>query len=63
VVDQPDAPAADALGIPDYDELSASQVVECLDGLQQTELEAVRVYEEAHRGRRTILFKIEQLAD
>jgi hypothetical protein len=56
-----DAPAADTLGIPDYDELSASQVVERLDGLQQAELEAVRTYEEAHRGRRTILFKIEQL--
>ena len=54
-------PAATTLGIPDYDELSASQVVERLDGLQSGELEAVRAYEEAHRGRRTILFKIEQL--
>jgi hypothetical protein len=55
------APNASALGIPDYDELSASQVVERLDGLQTGELDAVRAYEEAHRARRTILFKIEQL--
>jgi hypothetical protein len=54
-------PSATTLGIPDYDELSASQVVERLDGLQSSELAAVRTYEEAHRARRTILFKIEQL--
>jgi hypothetical protein len=54
-------PSATTLDIPDYDELSASQVVERLDGLQPSELEAVRDYEEAHRARRTILFKIEQL--
>jgi hypothetical protein len=52
---------AEALPIPDYDELSASQVVERLDGLPAKELAAVRAYEEAHRGRRTILFKIDQL--
>jgi hypothetical protein len=50
------------LVIPDYDELSASQVVERLDGLRRDELEAVRDYESANRGRRTILYKIEQLA-
>ncbi|MFL6241889.1 MAG: hypothetical protein ACJ73V_02545 [Acidimicrobiia bacterium] len=55
------APKAATLGIPDYDELSASQVVERLDGLQAGELDAVRSYEEAHRSRRTILYKIEQL--
>jgi len=52
---------AQALPIPDYDELSASQVVERLDGLPVKHLAAVRAYEEAHRGRRTILFKIDQL--
>jgi hypothetical protein len=57
----PPAPSASTLGIPDYDELSASQVVERLDGLQAGELDAVRAYEEAHRARRTILYKIEQL--
>ncbi len=50
------------LAIPDYDELSASQVVERLEGLRREELEAVRQYETANRSRRTILFKIEQLA-
>jgi hypothetical protein len=55
------APKAATLGIPDYDELSASQVVQRLDGLQAGELDAVRTYEEAHRSRRTILYKIEQL--
>lgn len=54
-------PSATTLGIPDYDELSASQVVQRLDGLQAGELDAVRAYETAHRARRTILFKIEQL--
>jgi hypothetical protein len=54
-------PSAATLKIPDYDELSASQVVQRLDGLQRPDLEAVRAYEEAHRARRTILFKIEQL--
>jgi hypothetical protein len=52
---------AAALAIPDYDELSASQVVERLAGLPADQLAAVRSYEEAHRGRRTILFKIDQL--
>jgi hypothetical protein len=55
------APAATTLVIPDYDELSASQVVERLDGLPASELDAVGAYEEAHRARRTILYKIEQL--
>ena len=55
------APAATTLVIPDYDELSASQVVERLDGLPASELDAVRAYEEAHRAWRTILYKIEQL--
>ncbi len=52
---------AASLAIPDYDELAASQVVERLEGLPAAELAAVRAYEEAHRGRRTILFKIDQL--
>jgi hypothetical protein len=49
------------LPIPGYDALSASQVVERLAGLADTELAAVRNYEAAHRNRRTILGKIEQL--
>jgi hypothetical protein len=57
-----DVAAADALPIPDYDELSASQVVERLDGLDRESLDAIRRYETAHRGRNTILGKIAQLS-
>ena len=57
-----DAPARSDLPIPGYDALSASQVVERLNGLAPPELDAVHAYEAAHRQRRTILGKIEQLA-
>lgn len=56
------APPAPALAIPEYDQLSASQVVERLEGLTAGELDAVRDYELAHRGRNTILGKISQLS-
>jgi hypothetical protein len=58
-----EAPAPDVgtLAIPGYDSLSASQVVTRLDGLTPAELEAVRAYESAHRGRKTILNKVAQL--
>jgi hypothetical protein len=49
------------LAITDYDSLSASQVVTRLPGLTLDELEAVRAYEAAHRGRKTILNKVAQL--
>ena len=58
---QTDVPASEALPIPDYDELSASQVVERLEGLDHESLEAIRRYETDHRGRNTILGKIAQL--
>jgi len=47
--------------IPGYDDLSASQVVDHLDGLSRADLEAIREYEASHRARNTILGKIEQL--
>jgi hypothetical protein len=53
--------ASDALGIPGYDSLSASQVVQRLGGLSPAELEAIRDHELAHRHRRTILNRVEQL--
>ncbi len=53
--------ASSALGIPGYDSLSASQVVHRLGGLLPAELEAVRQHEVAHRHRRTILNRVEQL--
>jgi hypothetical protein len=55
------APDPAALAIPGYDSLSASQVVPRLEGLTSEELETVRTYEQATRGRKTILSKIAQL--
>ncbi len=63
VEDALDAPEIDVttLAIPDYDNLSASQVVPRLDGLTAEELVAVGAYERGHRGRKTILNKVAQL--
>lgn len=52
---------AQALAIPSYDSLSASQVVQRLAGLSVDEVRAVRAYEASTRGRRTILTKADQL--
>lgn len=49
------------LAIPDYDSLSASQVVPRLNSLSVDELAAVGDYEKANRGRKTILNRIVQL--
>ena len=54
-------PGAATLAIPDYDSLSASQVVPRLEGLSDDELASVESYEAEHRGRKTILNKIAQL--
>jgi hypothetical protein len=65
VVEEPavatSGPEAAELAIPDYDSLSASQVLPRLTGLATDELEAVRAYEAAHRGRKTILNRVAQL--
>ncbi len=66
VVDEVEAAEADAvdvasLAIPDYDGLSASQVVNRLASLSPAELTNVQRYEAAHRGRKTILSKVAQL--
>ncbi len=53
--------APESLAIPGYDSLSASQVVQRLEGLSSPELEEVRAHEAAHRQRRTILHRVEQL--
>jgi hypothetical protein len=55
------SPTVEDLAITGYDSLSASQVVTRLEGLGTDELEAVRAYEIAHRGRKTILNKVAQL--
>ena len=56
-------PAASSLAIPGFDSLSASQVVQRLDGLNRQELVSVRAYESSTRGRRTILNRVDQLLD
>lgn len=61
--DEPLGPAVPVarLALPDYDSLSASQVIPRLQGLDPSELEDVRLYEAAGRSRRTILSKIDQI--
>ena len=50
------------LPIPDYDELSASQVIERLEGLDREFTRSdPRATRASHRGRNTILGKIAQL--
>jgi hypothetical protein len=56
-------PDVASLAIPGFDTLSASQVVQRLDGLGRSELVAVRAYETSRRGRRTILSRVDQLLD
>ncbi len=56
------SPRQDALAIPDYDLLSATQVIDRLVGLARSDLLAVQAYETAHRARTTILGKITQLS-
>jgi hypothetical protein len=52
---------APQLAIPDYEALSASQVIKRLDRLGKDELEAVYRHESATRRRRTILHRVLQL--
>ena len=54
---------AESAGLPieDYQSLPASHVVARLERLDRTELDAIRDFEETHRGRRTVLGRIDQL--
>ena len=54
---------ATALPIAEYQSLAAIHVVQRLATLGPDELEQIRRFEVAHRGRRTILAKIAQLQD
>ena len=54
-------PVVGDLAIPGFDELAASQVVKRLDALTAAELAAIGAYEQANRGRRTILTRVRQL--
>lgn len=61
---RPDAGGvADELPIDEYESLAASQVVARLDGLAPDELRRVRRFEAAHRSRRTVLGKVDQLLE
>lgn len=57
----PEPTTTTTLAIPDYDTLSASQVVRRLDGLAPSELDAIARHEATTRGRRTILHRVQQL--
>lgn len=56
-----ETPKVDNLAIPGYDSLAASQVVPRLTTLGPDELGAIGSYEQANRGRRTILNRVTQL--
>ena len=49
------------LAIPDYESLSAAQVNARLGALSPEELAAVRDFEESHRGRRSVLSRVDAL--
>ena len=57
----PAVPAAEQLPIDEYESLAASHVVARLANLDPAELREVRRFEVAHRGRRTVLGRIDQL--
>ena len=61
--DAPSGDTASTAGLPiaEYDGLSATQIIDRLDGLSRGALERIRVYELSHRARRTILATIDQL--
>jgi hypothetical protein len=65
VAEEPAAPAEGAavsqLPIDQYESLAASQVVARLASLTAEDLEAVRRFEVSHRGRRTVIARIDQL--
>lgn len=63
-VDDPVAPRPQRdgeLALPDYEQLPSAHVVAKLAGLSQAERDAIEVYERAHRNRRTVLGKLDQL--
>jgi hypothetical protein len=57
----PDEVDVDELPIDGYDQLAARQIVDRLSSLTVDELALVASYERAHRHRRTVLGKLEQL--
>jgi polyhydroxyalkanoate synthesis regulator phasin len=56
-----DVPTAErGLPVADYDDLSAAQVQERLDGLTPAELRRLRDYEQRHANRKTVLDRIDR---
>lgn len=56
-----DVPTVDELPIAGYESVPAINVVQRLSTLRSDEIELIRRFEQAHRARRTILSKIDQL--
>jgi hypothetical protein len=56
-----DPPFPSPLAIEDYENLAASNIVARLDRLDRDELEGIKDFELANRGRRTVVGKIDQL--
>ncbi|NND75863.1 MAG: hypothetical protein HKN44_12735 [Ilumatobacter sp.] len=54
-------PPADALALPDYDQLPAAHIVGKLADLTAGERDDIEAYESAHRNRRTVLGRLDQL--
>jgi polyhydroxyalkanoate synthesis regulator phasin len=52
--------SAPSLAIADYDQLSAAQVQDRLEGLTPAELRKLRDYEQRHANRKTVLDRIER---
>ena len=52
---------ADDLALVDYDQLAASHIISKLAGLTDEEVTEIEHYELVHRGRRTVLGKIDQI--
>ena len=50
-----------ALPIDDYDELAAPKILPQLESLSDEELDGLLIYEQAHRGRATVINRIKQL--
>jgi hypothetical protein len=63
--DESDVPESDTGGesppLPNYDDLIASDIVKLLESLEVEQVLAVRAYEQAGRGRVTVLNKIKRL--
>jgi hypothetical protein len=59
----PFAPPTDPAGLAlaDYDQLRAEQIIGRLGGLTPDERAGIESYERAHRNRRTVLGRLEQL--